>query len=90
MSMNEEVNELRKEIINIKKNYKVFLDIVNGIMKMVDYNNQELLRINNIENTSEKEKEKRRVRELRDYNDELIKVCENLEKLKNNKYQTRK
>ena len=82
MSMNEEVNELRKEIINIKKNYKVFLDIVNGIMKMVDYNNQELLRINSIENTSVKEEEKRKVRELRDYNDELIKVCEKLEELK--------
>ena len=82
MSINEEVNELRKEIIDLKKNYKVFLDIVNGLMKMVDYNNQELLRVDNMENTAEKEKKKRKVRELKDYNDELIKVYENLEKLK--------
>lgn len=82
MSINEKVNELRKEIIDIKRKYKVFLDIVNSLMKMVDYNNQELLRINNMENTAEKEEKKRKVRELKDYNNELIKVCENLEKLK--------
>jgi len=82
LSINEKVNELRKEIIDIKRKYKVFLDIVNSLMKMVDYNNQELLRINNMENTAEKEEKKRKVRELKDYNNELIKVCENLEKLK--------
>ena len=82
LSINEKVNELRKEIIDIKRKYKVFLDIVNSLMKMVDYNNQELLRINNMDNTAEKEEKKRKVRELKDYNNELIKVCENLEKLK--------
>lgn len=80
MSITEEVNELRKEIIDIKKRYKVFLDILNGLMKMVDYTNQEMLRTKNMENTAKKEEEKSKGKELRDYNAELIKVCENLEK----------
>ena len=78
LSIYEEVHELRKEIIEMKKMQNNFLDILDGLMKMVDYNNQELLRGNNIENESE-EKERRG---LGEYNTELIKVYEHLKTMK--------
>ena len=78
LSINEEVHELRKEIIELKKMQNNFLDIIDGIMKMVDYTNQELLRVINKNDASE-DKERR---ELREYNIELIKVYEHLKTIK--------
>ena len=78
LSINEEVDELRKEIIKMKKMQKNFLDILDGLMKMVDYNNQALIRVIDKENASEDGERG----ELREYNTELIKVFENLKAMK--------
>ncbi len=78
LSIYEEVHKLRKEIIELKRMQNNFLDILDGIMKMVDYTNQELLRVFNEENVSEG----REKRELREYNKELIKVYEHLKTMK--------
>ena len=78
LSIYEEVDELRKEIIKMKKMQKNFLDILDGLMKMVDYNNQASIRVIDKENASE---DGERV-ELREYNIELIKVFENLKAMK--------
>ena len=78
LSINEEVDELRKEIIKMKKMQKNFLDILDGLMKMVDYNNQALIRVIDKENASEDGERG----ELREYNIELIKVFEQLKTLK--------
>jgi len=78
LSIYEEVHELRKEIIEIKKMQNNFLDILDGIMKMVDYNNQAFIRVIDKENASEDGERG----ELREYNKELIKVFENLKAMK--------
>ena len=78
LSIYEEVHELRKEIIEMKKMQNVFLDILDGLMKMVDYNNQGLLRVINKENASEESERG----ELKEYNAELIKVYEQLKVIK--------
>ena len=78
LSINEEVDELRKEIIKMKKMQNNFLDILDGLMKMVDYNNQALIRVIDKENASEDGERG----ELREYNTELIKVFENLKAMK--------
>ena len=78
LSIYEEVNELRKEIIEMKKMQNNFLDILDGLMKMVEFNNQELLRVIYKVNTSEESER----REISEYNTELIKVYEQLKTLK--------
>ncbi len=78
LSIYEEVHELRKEFIEMKKMQNHFLDILDSLMKMVDYNNQELIGVRNKEDASQNKER----RTLAEYNAELVKVFEHLKAVK--------
>ena len=62
----------------MKRMQNNFLDILDGLMKMVEFTNQELLRVIYKVNTSEDEER----RAIIEYNTELIKVYEHLKTMK--------
>jgi len=78
----KELDKIRETISEIKKENKYLLDILDSLMKMIDYNNQEILRFKKTEN-DKVGGEKANGRKLREYNIELIRVCEQLKTLKN-------
>ena len=53
LSIYEEVHELRKELIEIRKMQNTYQEIFDALMKMIDYTNQKLLINSNQENENE-------------------------------------
>ena len=82
MFIQKELDKIRETIGELKTDNKYFLNILDSLMKMIDYNNQEILRLKKTEN-DKVGGEKANGRKLREYNIELIRVCEQLKTLKN-------
>ena len=82
MSIYGELTQLREDVIELKKKHKYCVKILKGLMKMIDYTNQEVLKIVHVVESSNNTDESREKQELRVYNTELINVIENIEKFR--------
>ena len=78
LSIYEEVHELRKELIEIRKMQNTYQEIFDALMKMIDYTNQKLL----INSNQENENEERVETNQEEYNKELTHVFDLLRKMK--------
>lgn len=70
------------EITELKETVNCLIDILIKFMKMIDYNNQELLRISKIAFPSSENGHENERKQLREYNIELVKACTYLQDLK--------